>query len=72
MRVVVNVTDHTISAAEVGERLKMHPKTVCAKAAAGEIPGAKVGRDWLFVWAAILSYLRSQYGCDLIDYTSQP
>lgn len=42
--------------------LKCDPSTVQAMAAAGEIPGAKVGRQWVFVDVDLIDWLRSKYG----------
>lgn len=41
--------------------LKMHPDTLQRKAAAGEIPGAKVGKNWVFVNIHLADFIREQY-----------
>ena len=42
--------------------LKCDPETVRARAAAGELPAAKVGRAWVFVDVDLVEWLRKQYG----------
>ncbi len=41
--------------------LLVHWQTLRAKAKAGDIPAAKLGRRWVFLKADLVSYLRSQY-----------
>ena len=41
--------------------LHMHPVTLRCKVAAGEIPGSKVGKRWLFVRIDLESYVRANY-----------
>ena len=41
--------------------LHIHPVTLQEKVRAGEIPGAKVGRCWVFVDVDLVEYIRSQY-----------
>ena len=41
--------------------LKMHPATLQQKARAGLIPGAKLGKCWIFVEVDLIEYVRSQY-----------
>lgn len=52
----------TMGLAEAAEFLRASEETVREKAAAGEIPGAKIGRAWVFIDADLAEYLRSQYG----------
>ena len=40
---------------------KMHPATLQQKARAGLIPGAKLGKCWIFVEVDLIEYVRSQY-----------
>lgn len=42
--------------------LRIHPVTLKVKAAAGLIPGARIGRRWVFVEADLLAHVRAQYG----------
>ena len=39
--------------------LRMHPSTLQARAKAGEIPGAKVGKCWVFLEVDLAEYVRS-------------
>lgn len=41
--------------------LHIHPKTLATKAAKGDIPGAKVGRAWVFIEEDLLAFMRGQY-----------
>jgi len=41
--------------------LRVHPETLRQMAKTGVIPGAKVGRAWVFVEEDLVAYLRSLY-----------
>jgi hypothetical protein len=41
--------------------LHIHPVTLQEKARAGEIPGAKIGKCWVFVDIDLVEHIRSQY-----------
>lgn len=43
--------------------LKIHPKTLQARAKAGTIPGAKIGKSWVFLEADLERHIREQYRC---------
>ena len=51
----------TLTLQQAAALLKIHPVTLQDKARAGEIPGAKVGRAWVFVEIDLLEYIRSKY-----------
>jgi len=51
------VSSETIGSEEVAELLRCTPEQVEELARAGEIPGLKFGRPWLFVRADLLAYL---------------
>ncbi|WP_390342301.1 helix-turn-helix domain-containing protein [Variovorax boronicumulans] len=51
------MTLETIGSEEVAELLRCTPQQVEELARAGEIPGLKFGRPWLFVRADLLAYL---------------
>src|SRR5450759_1215694 len=51
----------TLSLIEAGSFLKMHPEEVRRQAKMGVIPGAKVGRAWVFIEDDLAQYLRSLY-----------
>jgi excisionase family DNA binding protein len=53
---------HTLSLREAAQFLRIHPEELRQRAKAGRIPGAKVGRAWVFVEEDLASYLRSLYG----------
>ena len=51
----------TLTLLQAAELLKIHPVTLQEKARAGEIPGAKPGKCWVFIEVDLLDYIRSQY-----------
>lgn len=46
---------------EAAALLGIHHHTLQARARAGQIPGAKIGKQWRFLEEDLLEYLRSQY-----------
>lgn len=51
----------TLTLNEAAEFLKIHPVTLLEKANSGEIPGAKIGKRWVFVKVDLVEYIRSKY-----------
>jgi excisionase family DNA binding protein len=51
----------TLTLREAAALLKIHPVTLQVKARAGQIPGARVGKCWVFIEVDLLEYIRSQY-----------
>lgn len=51
----------TLNLEEAAQFLKMHLEEVRRRAKAGIIPGAKVGKCWVFVEDDLVAYLRSLY-----------
>jgi excisionase family DNA binding protein len=51
----------TLTIEEAAELLKIHPVTLSEKVAIGEIPGARIGKRWVFVKVDLIEYIRSQY-----------
>ncbi|MCA3020145.1 MAG: helix-turn-helix domain-containing protein [Rhodocyclaceae bacterium] len=52
---------NTLDLDAAAQLLKIHPITLKRMAKTGEIPGAKIGRRWVFVDVDLLAHLRSQY-----------
>ena len=52
---------NTLDLQQAAELLRIHPVTLQSKAKAGEIPGAKIGKCWVFVDVDLIEYIRSQY-----------
>jgi excisionase family DNA binding protein len=50
-----------VNLAEAAALLKVHPNTVRARVREGRMPGAKVGRDWRFLEADLVAWMRLQY-----------
>ena len=46
---------------EAAAFLRLHPTTLTQKAKCGEIPGAKPGKEWLFLEEDLVAYVRSLY-----------
>jgi excisionase family DNA binding protein len=51
----------TLDLANAAALLHIHPETLRRRARAGEIPGARVGRAWVFVEADLADWLRARY-----------
>ena len=51
----------TLDLAEAAAFLGLHPHTLQARAKAGTVPGAKVGKEWRFLDLDLAEYLRAQY-----------
>lgn len=49
-----------LDANEVGNLLRVHPRTVIRLASKGELPGFKVGDQWRFRREAIEEYIKTQ------------
>lgn len=49
-----------LDANEVGQLLRVHPRTVIRLAGKGELPGFKVGDQWRFRREAIEEYIKAQ------------
>ncbi|PPC88686.1 MAG: multidrug DMT transporter permease [Methylotenera sp.] len=52
---------NTLNLQQAAVFLKIHPVTLGDKARTGEIPGAKIGKCWVFVDIDLISYIRAQY-----------
>jgi len=51
----------TLNLKEAAGLLRIHPVTLQEKAKTGEIPGAKIGKRWVFIQIDLIDYIRSQY-----------
>jgi hypothetical protein len=51
----------TLDLQEAAHFLKMHPEEIRRRAKEGKIPGAKVGRAWVFIDIDLADYVRSLY-----------
>ena len=51
----------TLLLTEAAEFLKMHAEEVRRRAKTGKIPGAKLGKRWVFILDDLVEYIRSQY-----------
>lgn len=52
---------NTLDLHKAAELLKIHPVTLQQKAKSGEIPGAKIGKCWVFIDLDLIEYIRSKY-----------
>lgn len=51
----------TFNLKEAAEFLKMHPETVRYRTKAGDLPGAKPGKNWVFLEEDLVEWIRNQY-----------
>lgn len=51
----------TFSLSEAAAFLRMHPEELRKRAKAGRIPGAKIGRAWVFLEDDLVAHLRAHY-----------
>ena len=51
----------TLDLIEAAHLLRLHPEELRQRAKAGKIPGAKVGRRWVFLREDLVQYVRSLY-----------
>jgi len=49
-----------LTAAEVADKLKLHPQVVARKLLSGEIPGYKLGKDWRVADQELIAWLQSR------------
>lgn len=52
---------NTLDLAAAAAFLGVHPETLRERAAAGMIPGAKLGKEWRFLDVDLADYMRGQY-----------
>ena len=69
------MTDEIMTIEEVASYLKVTPQTVYKWAQEGQIPGAKIGKEWRFRKSILdewinTSILHSKAGFDLLVYSS--
>jgi len=50
----------TLNLEETARFLKVHTETVSRLAKTGQLPGAKIGRAWVFLEEDLIEYLREQ------------
>ena len=50
----------TLNLEETARFLKVHIETVSRLAKTGQLPGAKIGRSWVFLEEDLIEYLREQ------------
>lgn len=52
---------NTLDLDQAAQFLRLNPSTLQARAKAGIISGAKIGREWVFIEDDLVAYIRSQY-----------
>jgi excisionase family DNA binding protein len=62
----------TLTVPEVCTLLKIHKDTLYQRVAWGIIPGAKIGRAYVFIEENLIAYLRGQYKCQSIIKPAPP
>ncbi|HEY3432514.1 MAG TPA: helix-turn-helix domain-containing protein [Rhodocyclaceae bacterium] len=58
---------NTLDLQAAADFLGLHKNTLQARAKAGEIPGAKIGKEWRFIDVDLAQYLRDQYPANKIE-----
>ena len=51
----------TLNLEEAARLLRIHKETLRSRAKVGQIPGAKIGKEWLFIKEDLINHIRSQY-----------
>lgn len=51
----------TLDVLQAARFLHLHPATLREKARRGEVPAAKIGKQWIFLQVDLEAYVRSQY-----------
>jgi len=51
----------TLDLQQAAKLLHIHPVTLQTKAKAGEIPGSKIGKSWVFIESDLIEFIRSNY-----------
>ena len=60
----------TLNLIEASAFLKMHAEEVRQRAKAGKLPGAKLGKRWVFLEDDLVEYLRSFYRAPVMEMKS--
>jgi len=55
------IGDDILTTKQAAELLQVHETTVSQMAAAGDLPGRKLGRDWRFRRSALLDHITTQH-----------
>lgn len=58
----MSLKDQILTVEEVAEILRVTPRTVAEWSRAGDLPGFKMGRNWLFFEDDLLEHLASRAG----------
>ncbi|MGJ8619641.1 MAG: helix-turn-helix domain-containing protein [Methylophilaceae bacterium] len=53
--------NESLNLEEAAAFLHLHTMTLLRRAQSGEIPGAKIGKRWVFLRLDLIEYVRSQY-----------
>jgi hypothetical protein len=57
----INILIESFDLQRAADFLNMHPDSLQRKAAAGEIPGAKIGKNWVFLNIHLAQMISDQY-----------
>jgi hypothetical protein len=52
---------NTLTLNQAADFLKIHPQTLRTRALTGELPGAKIGKSWVFIEEDLAAAIRSRY-----------
>jgi excisionase family DNA binding protein len=51
----------TLDLKQAADYLKMHWQTLREKAKSGEVPGAKIGKQWVFIKEDLVTHIRHSF-----------
>jgi hypothetical protein len=51
----------TLDLKQAADYLKMHWQTLREQAKSGQVPGAKIGKQWVFIQDDLVTHIRSKY-----------
>jgi excisionase family DNA binding protein len=51
----------TLGIHDASQLLRVHPVTLSKMASSGEIPAAKIGKEWVFIEVDLIDHIRAQY-----------
>ena len=59
--------DVTLDTTEVAALLRAEPETVLQLARSGELPGARIGKSWVFLREDVVAFLKDRISRDTAD-----
>lgn len=60
-------TDDTMDSVQVGALLRADPETIMQLARKGQLPGARIGKVWIFLRTDVLDFLKKKIEADTAE-----